>query len=163
MCHMSCVTCHVSGVTCQVSHVSCHMSRKKIYIFFLPGQSGEASRWRVCYQRGQPRLVLDTLPNGMNAFIWWTRPKVLQSPMIFGLTCTLRLRPELTFKEIMNPWMTKPGFPILTIMRNHMTRGVRTYQQSPRELKNLWCCGMVENNQLSQEQNKHCSMENNNK
>ena len=27
-----------------------------IYIFFY-GQCGEASRWRVCYQRGLPRLV----------------------------------------------------------------------------------------------------------
>ena len=25
--------------------------------FFPIGQSGEASRWRVCYQRGLPRLV----------------------------------------------------------------------------------------------------------
>ena len=42
-CHVSRVTCHVSGVTCQVSHVT----------FFF----GEANRWRVCYQRGLPRLV----------------------------------------------------------------------------------------------------------
>ena len=27
---------------------------------FSYGQSGEASRWRVCYQRGLPRLVFDT-------------------------------------------------------------------------------------------------------
>ena len=26
---------------------------------FPIGQSGEASRWRVCYQRGLPRLVYD--------------------------------------------------------------------------------------------------------
>ena len=39
MWHMSCVTCYVSRVTC----------------FF--GQSGGASRWSVCYQRGLPRLV----------------------------------------------------------------------------------------------------------
>ena len=56
-CHVSRVTCHVSPVTCHMSHVSCHVSfffclRKKI------GQSGGASRWRVCYQRGLPRLVL---------------------------------------------------------------------------------------------------------
>ena len=37
-----CVTCHVSHVTCHVSCVT---------------QSVGASRWRVCYQRGLPRLV----------------------------------------------------------------------------------------------------------
>ena len=36
MCHLSCVTCH-------------HF----IYLFFW-GQSGETSRWRVCYKRGYP-------------------------------------------------------------------------------------------------------------
>ena len=49
-CHMSCVTCQVSGVMCHVSHV----------IFFLSsffGKSGGASWWRVCSQRGLPRLV----------------------------------------------------------------------------------------------------------
>ena len=28
---------------------------------FPNGQSGEASRWRVCYQRGLPRLVYDIM------------------------------------------------------------------------------------------------------
>jgi hypothetical protein len=38
---------------CHMSHVTCHMSH---VVFF--GQSGEAYRWRVCYQRGgPPRLV----------------------------------------------------------------------------------------------------------
>ena len=48
---MSLVMCHVSRVTCHVSHV--------MFLFFLFffGQSGEAYRWRVCYQRGLPRLV----------------------------------------------------------------------------------------------------------
>ena len=50
---MSCVTCHVSRVTCHVSHVTDHF----IYFFFF-GQSGEAYRLRVCYQRGLPRLVI---------------------------------------------------------------------------------------------------------
>ena len=47
-CQVSGVMCHMSGVTCQVSGVMCK-------IFFL--QSGWASRWRVCYQRGLPRIV----------------------------------------------------------------------------------------------------------
>ena len=44
----SCVTCHMSHVTCHMSHVTCHMSHVT---------SGEAYQWRVCYQRGLPRLV----------------------------------------------------------------------------------------------------------
>ena len=52
MCHVSHVMCHMSRVTCHNVHV--------IFFFFLlfSGQSGEAYRWRVCYQRGLPRLVL---------------------------------------------------------------------------------------------------------
>ena len=52
---MSHVTCHVSRVTCHMSRVTCHVSHVIFFIFFL--QSGEAYRWRVCYQRGLPRLV----------------------------------------------------------------------------------------------------------
>ena len=75
MCHVSRVTCHVSHVTCHVSPVTCHMSTKKnwtfflfiyLYFFFLCkkkiGKSGGASRWRVCYQRGLPRLVFLQIP-----------------------------------------------------------------------------------------------------
>ena len=43
------VTCHVSRVTCHMSHF--------FYFYFFFGQNGEAYRWRVCYQRGLPRLV----------------------------------------------------------------------------------------------------------
>ena len=60
-CHMSCVTCHVSHVMCHVSRVTCHMSHVTIFFLFsfsfLFGQSGEVYQWRVCYQRGLPRLV----------------------------------------------------------------------------------------------------------
>ena len=35
--------------------LTCH---QYLYIFFFL-QSGEASRWRVCYQRGLPRLVIN--------------------------------------------------------------------------------------------------------
>ena len=54
--NMSYVMCHV---TRQVSHVMCHMSH---VIFFFFRQSGEAYRWRVCYQRGLPRLVTQGIP-----------------------------------------------------------------------------------------------------
>ena len=39
----------LSPPTCYMSRVTCN-----IFFFFL---SGEAYRWRVCYQRGLPRLV----------------------------------------------------------------------------------------------------------
>ena len=52
---------HMSGVTCQVSHVRCHMSgvtcHMSTFFFFSFRKSGEASLWRVCYQRGLPHLV----------------------------------------------------------------------------------------------------------
>ena len=56
MCHVSHVMCHVSTVTCHLSHVK---KRIHIYFFYLKkiGQSGGASRWRVCYQWGLSRLV----------------------------------------------------------------------------------------------------------
>ena len=68
-CHLSCVTCHMSLVTCdvscvtyhcQMSHVMCHVSCVTChvsYIYFFLLQNGGASWWRVCYQRGRPRLV----------------------------------------------------------------------------------------------------------
>jgi hypothetical protein len=42
-----------------MSGVMCHKSRDRIFfVFFLYIlQSGGASRWRVFYQRGLPRLV----------------------------------------------------------------------------------------------------------
>ena len=61
MCHVSRVTCHLSHVTCHMSPVTCHMFYLFIYFYFFSLkkklQSGGASRWRVCYQRGLPRLV----------------------------------------------------------------------------------------------------------
>ena len=73
MCPVSGVTCHLSRVTCHVSHVTCHMShvKKNIYIyFFLNGKSGEASRSRVCYQRGLPRLVWIAITWKLNKFFF---------------------------------------------------------------------------------------------
>ena len=51
ICHMSSVICHMSHVICRVSNVMCQVSH-----FF--GPSGGASRARVCYQQGLPRLVV---------------------------------------------------------------------------------------------------------
>ena len=54
-CHMSHVTYYVSHVRCHVSCVTCHM--QFFFLCFVFGQSCEAYWWRVCYQRGLPRLV----------------------------------------------------------------------------------------------------------
>ena len=48
LCHMSCVRCEVWGVRCNFFFF--------FFLFFFLGQSVGASRWRVCYQRGQPHL-----------------------------------------------------------------------------------------------------------
>ena len=52
-----CVICHVSIVMCHTSGVTCHVSPVHFCIFEKIVQSGGASRWRVCYQQGLPRLV----------------------------------------------------------------------------------------------------------
>ena len=60
MCHVSLVTCHVSPVTCNVSNVFVFL-----VLFFISkkiGQCDGASQWRVCYQRGLPRLVFNCQP-----------------------------------------------------------------------------------------------------
>ena len=66
--------CHVSHVTCHVSHVTCYLSHVNVFFvclfFFLQqkfGKSGGASRGRVCYQRGLPRLV--TILPGFNIWV----------------------------------------------------------------------------------------------
>ena len=59
--NMSGVRCHMSSVRCQVSGVTIFyfFYLLFIYLFFLYLlKSGGASRWRVCYQRGLPRIVL---------------------------------------------------------------------------------------------------------
>ena len=55
--NVSCVMCHLSHVTCHVSHVTCHILFFYFYFYFL-WQSGKVYWWRVCYQRGLPRLVI---------------------------------------------------------------------------------------------------------
>ena len=66
MCHVSHVTCHVSDVTCHVSPVTCHLSHVRFFFILKKTLlSGGASRWRVCYQRGLPRLVLSAFPPSM--------------------------------------------------------------------------------------------------
>ena len=57
-CHVSCVTCHVSNVTYHLPHVNRHLSPVTFHFFWgKKMKNGGASWWRVCYQRGLPRLV----------------------------------------------------------------------------------------------------------
>ena len=60
-CHMSCVLCHMSYVLCHMSCVTCrHVSKCFVVLFFCFSffwENGRANKWRVCYQRGLPRLV----------------------------------------------------------------------------------------------------------
>ena len=87
MCQVSCVTCHVSCVTCHVSHVTCHMSIFFIFLFFF-GQSGQAYRWRVCYQRGLPRLVIYILGSSWNnAFYHLYLSRIVLAPFSFLYLC----------------------------------------------------------------------------
>ena len=59
--HLSPVTCQMSRVRCHISHVTCQMSLFLVF-FSLSFFGGEVmklvvTRWRIFYQRGQPRLV----------------------------------------------------------------------------------------------------------
>ena len=79
MCHVTChVMCHVSHVMCHVSHVMCHVSHVTFFFFFFSGRSGEAYRWRVCYQRGLPRLVIHFI--GLYSLLLW-----IFAPVFFSL------------------------------------------------------------------------------
>ena len=69
-CHVSRVMCHVSPVMCHMSPVTCHFFCIRKISFTKIGQSGGASRWRVCYQRGLPRLVLLDMSQWGNRVAW---------------------------------------------------------------------------------------------
>ena len=60
----------LSHVTCDISHVTCHVS----LFFFFFGLSGEAYRWRVCYQRGLPRLVSCITQNLVVSVLYYNLP-----------------------------------------------------------------------------------------
>ena len=60
---------------CQVSGVQCHMSHFFFFSFII--LSGEASCWRVWYQRGLPRLVYFIITPVTNPFfvgLFFTKP-----------------------------------------------------------------------------------------
>jgi hypothetical protein len=68
-CRLSPVTCHLSPVTCHLSPVTCHLLHVIYFFYFFfyvkkkIGQSSGACRWRVCDQRGLPRLVFANSSN----------------------------------------------------------------------------------------------------
>ena len=148
-CHVSHVTCHVSRVTCQVSRVTCHMSRViylfifLIYFFFFFGQSVEAYRLRVCYQRGLPRLVFKhTVYIGKSYF--WQLQSFLGPPSpnnrnldgsIFGwlVVCSFGSRDSLHCSFPPNPsklsWdQTRPDQ--IKLLKNHGSNGRVQIDQS---------------------------------
>ena len=51
-----------------MSHVTCHVSRVMCHVSHVMWQSGEAYRWRVCYQWGLPRLVFLHNSYGISEF-----------------------------------------------------------------------------------------------
>ena len=125
-CHMSCVTCHVSHVTCHMSHIMCHMSYF-FFIFFF-GQSGEAYQWRVCYQRGLPRLVFHTcglyFPGGIVPFLVSLNCQFEMLPLyksyidwvlILSPWLSHNLNPQEIFEQIANSW--PPGSQWLIVAR----------------------------------------------
>ena len=85
--YVSCVMCHVSRVTCHLLPVTCHMSHDFFYFFTLKkvGQSGATSWWRVCYQRGLPRLVciMDIILTISNA--WFRDCSQIISAIFWGV------------------------------------------------------------------------------
>ena len=82
---MSRVTYHVSHVTCHVSHVMCHMSQLLLLLYIFFKQSVEVYRWRVCYQRGLPRLVLYLLVARLSLLLALTWFGLLISMLIWEL------------------------------------------------------------------------------
>ena len=90
-CHMSHVTCHVSRVTCHVSHVRWHVSCVRFFSFFLL-QSGEAIRWRVCFEEDD-KFAADLLVTGSRGL----RPKLMpRGRKIFCCTASLTcIRPHI--------------------------------------------------------------------
>ena len=106
---MSRVMCHLSLVTCQ----------KKIRIFYKKrkndpsekiGQSGGATRWRVCYQRGLPRLVSWNIEGAMRgasslshfASIHSQALIFLSKPQLFQCDTARALAPLLDFCHHLN-------------------------------------------------------------
>ena len=104
--HVSHVTCDVSQVRYHVSGVTCHIFFLFFY-FFL--QIGWASLWRVCYQRGLPRLVFPScLYICCISLSLMHLPLILNFPTLPERSCTfLHLpSPSCYFQHLLSPSFT---------------------------------------------------------
>ena len=72
---MSHVTCHVSHVTCHLSHV--------IFLYFITEKRGGASRSRVCYKRGLPRLVSNSRNSCVRPHNTTSPQQIITAPRYF--------------------------------------------------------------------------------
>ena len=109
--YVSCVMCHVSRVTCRMSKnfflhdfikKKIKLNKKKYLLLEKNGQSGGASWWRVCYQRGLPRLVYGKTVLSSSGDVWKSR--TIQNHYFYSesslkyllsLTCSLERKEEL--------------------------------------------------------------------
>ena len=101
ICNVSHVTSHLAPVICHMSYVTSHLKKKtffiiikkenktNIYIFFFIGQSYGASRLRVCYQWGLPRLILLPIDRENRINLWCLAPQVFQ--WILSYVCMIKL------------------------------------------------------------------------
>ena len=71
-------------VTCHVSHVTCHISCVNKLFFFFFFQINGASRWRIVFHRGLPRLDFNTLPCSPPSYpkFYQNRLKIFRSKRI---------------------------------------------------------------------------------
>ena len=116
-CYVSCVRCHVSGVTCHLSFFSSSSF----------GQSGWASRWRVCYQRGLPRLWL-----GCYSVVYIG----LFQGVIYSLQCKLSDKWQRHF-SVKNDRRSQVA-RVLSIMVDQTMRKLRNLQNDSRLQTDLY-------------------------
>ena len=120
-----CVTCHVSHVMCQVSRVTCQVSCVTFYFFIFFLQIGGASRWRVFYQRGLPRLVLTMVSLRKSLKHFWTntpcvrtviKVKILFQRETFGIAWTRTKKVKIL--EIFYKTLFQPNIWTKTVKKN---------------------------------------------
>ena len=120
--------CYVSHVMCHMSDVTCH-NYLILFIFFLFfGQSGEAYRWRVCYQQGLPRLVYNI--KGISFYVlFWTIP-ILKSA---------QNTPKESISTVQNNYFKVPKIPnfLYFFVLHFLTFVVLSYH-FPINFKNLF-------------------------
>ena len=91
---------------CHLSHVTCHMS------FFPPKNIGlfdGASRWRVCYQRGLPRLISGKIQKNIGLIVYLddaNKDRYIDIDISSILPNILKYRPSIwVVRYISHPYM----------------------------------------------------------